>query len=199
MKRSILLLATAILLVSCGQKSGTTETSAVAVNMGLSVKWASANLGATMPEGYGDYYCWGETMIKDSYSESTYTYVEEPATLPLAVDVAHVRLGGKWRMPTEAEWEELIENCTWEWVEQNGVKGYRATSKKNGNSIFLPATDWKYVLHRYLVGSEGYYWSSNSLAHSNNYYSRALEFNSENVTMCSRGRCIGITIRPVSE
>ena len=132
------------------------------VDLGLSVKWATCNVGATTPEGYGDYFAWGETEPKTTYSWSTYKWcngtertitkyctdsdygtVDNKSTLELTDDAAHVNWGGKWRMPTDDELCELISssNCTWTWTTQNGVNGYKVTSKKNGNSIFLSADD----------------------------------------------------------
>lgn len=76
--------------------------------------------------------------------------------LELDDDVAHVKLGGKWRMPTREEWEELRDNCKREWITLNGMKGKKFTSKKNGNSIFLPATD----TDEGSFGRYGWYWTS---------------------------------------
>ena len=134
------------------------------VDLGLSVKWATCNVGATTPEGYGDYFAWGETSPKNDYSWSTYKYckgsettltkyntnssngtVDNKTTLDLSDDAARANWGGKWRMPTQAEQEELINNCTWTKTTQNGVNGYKVTSKTNGNSIFLPAADRRYT------------------------------------------------------
>jgi len=128
-----------------------------AVDMGLSVKWASVNLGASSPETRGDYYAWGETITKSTYSWSTYRFgtsasgpfskyntqssygtVDNKTRLDLEDDAARVKLGGKWRIPTDAEWAELREQCVWIWTTQNGVNGYKVRAA-NGNSIFLPA------------------------------------------------------------
>ena len=132
------------------------------VDLGLSVKWATCNVGATKPEEYGDYFAWGETQPKDYNDWSTYKWcigsyntltkyntsssygtVDNKTVLAKTDDAATVNWGGSWRMPTDTEWTELRENCTWTWTTQNseygyGVHGYRVTSKKNGNSIFLP-------------------------------------------------------------
>ena len=104
------------------------------VDLGLSVKWATCNVGATTPEGYGNYYAWGETKPKSTYDWSTYKYcngdrysmtkyctnseygiVDNKTTLELSDDAAHVNWGGSWRMPTKAEQDEL-NNCTWTWT-----------------------------------------------------------------------------------
>ena len=151
-----------------------------AVDLGLSVKWATFNVGATSPEEYGGYYAWGETEEKEDYSWETYKWcngsydtmtkyctnssygtVDNKTVLDLEDDVAHVKWGGDWRMPTTDEQDELRNNCTWEWTALNGVNGYRVTGP-NGNSIFLPAAGYRY---RTAVGSRGYYclyWSGSS-------------------------------------
>ena len=143
-----------------------------AVDLGLSVKWASFNLGASTPEEYGDYFSWGETEPKETYTietykwcdgaDNTYTkYCTKPEfglngfqdgkiSLDPEDDAAFVHLGGKWRMPTKDDVIELIENCQGEWTTRNGVNGWVFTAS-NGNSIFLPASNW---------GSNGRYWTS---------------------------------------
>ena len=134
------------------------ETQYEAVDLGLpsGIKWATCNVGATKPEEFGGYYAWGETEEKDDYSWGTYKWcngssttmtkycidssygtVDNKTVLDLEDDVAHVKWGGSWRMPTRAEQEELRNNCTWTWTTQNAVNGYKVTSKTNGNSIFL--------------------------------------------------------------
>ena len=151
------------------------------VDLGLSVKWASFNLGATRPEEFGDYYAWGESRPKDVYSWETYDlcfgsdntlirynadpsygfegYYDNKTVLQPGDDAAHCNLGGKWRMPTWEELNELRWSCTWEWVSVNGVAGSKATGP-NGNSIFLPAAGCVYGTEFAFVGSWGEYWSS---------------------------------------
>ena len=163
------------------------------VDLGLpsGLKWATCNVGATTPEEYGDYFAWGETQPKDYYNWSTYKYcngdeflmtkycvdsyygtVDNKTTLELTDDAAHVNWGGKWRMPTIAEYDELksTSNCAWTITTQNGVKGYKVTSKKNGNSIFLPVAGYREDDYLDYTGSTGYYWSSSL---STNYSSVA--------------------------
>lgn len=119
------------------------------VDMGLSVKWATCNLGATEPEKYGYYFSWGETR---AYTNSTYNGVGKnnngKDVLDLKDDAANVFLGEQWRIPTAQEWEELVNNCNFVWEARNGVYGYTVTSKKAGyesSSIFLPACGfWSY-------------------------------------------------------
>ena len=135
-----------------------TENGHEYVDLGLSVKWATCNVGANKPEDYGDYFAWGETKPKTSYSESNYSYTSNPTTLPLSADAARANWGGSWRMPTRAEQDELCEQCTWTWTTQNGVNGYRVTGT-NGNSIFLPAAGYRDDSTLYFA-SDGHYWSS---------------------------------------
>ena len=121
--------------------SGPTLTSSGYVDLGLSVKWASCNLGASTPAGQGGYYAWGETSTKKEYSKENYAY--SPYTnigkeiFGTQYDAATVNLGKDWRMPTKEEIKELCEKCTFTYGDVDGVKGYYATGK-NGNSIFLP-------------------------------------------------------------
>ena len=189
-----------------------------AIDMGLSVKWASFNLGATKPEEYGDYYAWGETGPKEDYAWSTYKwcmganytltkyctdsyygyngFTDGKTVLDPEDDAAHVNLGGKWRMPTDDEWTELNENCTWSWTTQNGVNGYLVTGP-NGNSIFLPAAGDRGGTNLRNAGSVGFYWSS-SLNTGSPYYARCVWFNSLSAGY-DYSRCYGQSVRPVSE
>jgi len=149
------------------------------VDLGLSVKWATMNINASSPEEYGDYYAWGETTAKSVYNWSTYSfcsgsqttlnkynnsssngYVDNKTTLDTADDVARQKWGGMWRIPTYNELDELCSQCTWSLKTQNGIFGYSVTSKKNGQSIFLPASGWYRDSSNSIEGSDGYYWSS---------------------------------------
>ena len=149
------------------------------VDLGLSVKWATMNVGAEIPEDYGDYFAWGETAPKEVYDRSTYKWcngskntltkyntissygiVDNKTQLELSDDAASVNWGGSWRIPTNTEMTELREQCTWTWITQNGVNGYKVTSKSNGNSIFLPAAGYYYDNSSNRARSYGYYWSS---------------------------------------
>ena len=174
------------------------------VDLGLpsGIKWATCNVGANTPEEYGDYFAWGETTTKSSYSYTNYKYSSNPSTLPLSADAAHVNWGGKWRMPTKAEQDELsnISNCTWTWTTQNGVKGYKVTSKKNGNSIFLPAAGYCDVGNGNFsdAGSDGSYWSS-SLGTGSGRFVYFLGFNSGYVDWDRSFRYYGQSVRAVCE
>lgn len=152
-----------------------------AIDLGLpsGTKWANMNVGATKPEDYGGYYAWGETEEKTIYNHVHYMYCtgkdidddgeydEDEKYQDLGADisgteydVAHVKWGGDWRMPTINQIEELIQHCSITWTDLNGVKGLRLTSKINGNSIFLPATGFCWGNRPYQVDCEGSYWSS---------------------------------------
>ena len=110
------------------------------VDLGLpsGTLWATCNIGATKPEDYGGYFAWGETTSKVKYSMSTYSYNIEADISDTEYDVAHVKWGGSWRMPTYNELYELCAYCDKEWTTSSGVKGYKFTGP-NGEFIFLPA------------------------------------------------------------
>ena len=155
------------------------------VDLGLSVKWATCNLGATTTNPAGDQYAWGETANKTDYTWETYKFysVDETAGPQLAKyntdatlgtpdnllgleaedDVATQKLGADWRIPTIDDWDELASYCEWVWTtDENGVKGYKVTSLIDGyteNSIFLPATG-SYYKNSLRQPEAGYYWSS---------------------------------------
>ena len=150
-----------------------------AIDLGLpsGVKWASYNVGATKPEEYGGYYAWGETKTKSDYSEESYLYYANSSYISIGsnisgtqYDVAHVKWGGNWRMPTYTEQTELSENCTSAWTTINGVTGMKFTSKKNGNSIFLPAAGGQRGSSVSDTGTLGHYWSSTLRNNARGYY-----------------------------
>ena len=187
------------------------------VDLGLpsGVKWADRNLGASKPSEYGDYYAWGETEPKTDYSWETYTLrdtegnmkkynaTDGKTTLEAEDDAATAKLGTPWRMPTSAEIEELLnsDNCTWTWITQDdvngyGVNGYKVVSKKNGNSIFLPAAGYRSGSELRGAGSWGNYWSS-SLNAAGSDYARYLYFLSDVRDWSQDFRYYGLPIRPV--
>lgn len=176
------------------------------VDLGLSVKWATCNVGATQPHGYGNYYAWGETSTKSDYTEdNSRTYGKNMSDISgnVAYDAARANWGGSWRMPTEREMEELENKCTWKWTTQSGVNGYKVTGP-NGNSIFLPAAGDCRGSSRHDVGEDGYYWSSTPGEHrTGTGYACSLNFNSNfnsgyhDVVWVNRRS--GYTVRPVSE
>ena len=181
------------------------------VDLGLSVKWATCNVGASSPEDYGGYYAWGETEEKDNYAWSTYkwckgsadtmtkycTSVDNDTVLDRADDVAHVKWGGSWRMPTHAEQDELREKCTWTWITYKGVDGYKVTGP-NGNSIFLPAAGYRHGTGVHSRGGYGYCWSS-SLSSGSSDYASYLILNSGYHYWFYNSRYSGFSVRPVCD
>lgn len=164
---------------------------ASAVDLGLSVKWRNRNLGASRPEGYGDYYHWGETepRYENGYAQETPqthwkpgketgyfngSFLIDTSLLP-SDDAAHVKLGGQWRMPTKEELDELRSNCSWTWTTLNGIKGYKVKSKISG-----------------------YYWSL-SLNTDNPLLGYYLRFSSDRVFTTKDPRFYGFSVRPVTE
>ena len=188
------------------------------VDLGLSVKWATCNVGATKPEEYGDYFAWGETQPTYYYDWSTYKWcngsynthtkyntnssygtVDNKTQLELSDDAARANWGGSWRMPTDAELTELRENCTWTWTTQNGVYGYKVTSKKSGytnKSIFLPAAGSRDGSDLDGAGGYGFFWSS-SLLTDRPYNAYGLDFYSGSVYRSGSNRYYGHSVRPV--
>jgi hypothetical protein len=159
------------------------------VDLGLSVKWATCNLGATKPEEYGGFFMWGDVdpTLRVYYSWDEYKYcdgsnrtltkycydknygkngfTDDKLVLDASDDAASVILKGKWRMPTAEERDELIDEkkCKWEYVVVNGVKGARITSKVKGyegRSIFLPATGWQREAMQVAEQEAACYWTS---------------------------------------
>ena len=174
-----------------------------AIDLVLSVKWADRNIGASAPEQSGDYYAWGETETKQEYSTQNYKwYKNVNGDILLAKkkygpedDVAVVKLGKPWRTPTLEEIKELVEKCNWEWMEKNGVLGYKISSKTNGNSIFLPCAGFFYDDSN-LGGTEGgYYWSFTPEGVS--YYANYLYFCDHDIDWNYIDREYGIPVRPV--
>ena len=168
------------------------------VDLGLSVYWATCNVGATSPEDYGDYYAWGETETKASYSTNNSTWYQQEAEdiSGTEYDVAHVKWGGSWRMPTLDECNELVNDCEWLWTTLNDVTGYQVTGK-NGNSIFLPAAGYRDGAKLNSTGDYGYYWSSTPYS-SNSQYAYRLRFYSGGRGTSWRSRHYGQSVRPVA-
>ncbi len=160
-------------VTSCGSddddNNGNAPKGVEAVDLGLpsGTKWASCNLGATKPEEYGGYYAWGEIEEKDSYNWETYIHCDGSWSTchdlgsdirGTAYDVAHVKWGGDWVMPTYEQMKELIDNCKYRWMNNNGVYGVVFVGP-NGNRIFLPAAKYRADNPETII-SGGRYWSS---------------------------------------
>ena len=187
------------------------------VDLGLSVKWATCNVGADSPEDYGDYFAWGEVEPKETYNWSTYKYcngtnktltkycghssygnngfTDGKTILDLEDDAATVNWGGAWRMPTDAELTELREKCKWTWTSQNDVNGYKVVGP-NGNSIFLPAAGYKDGESLLITRSFGNYWSS-SLYPDYSDLAYSVYFYSDVVVRYGSNRDHGRSVRPV--
>lgn len=177
-----------------------------AVDLGLpsGTKWANMNVGAKSPSDIGNYYAWGETEVKSEYSWDTYMYgnsYNDVVNIGTDIggttyDVAKTAWGGSWRIPSNAQWNELLENCDWEWTFLTSTDGVKLTSKKNGNSIFLPTTG--VFGSQTLLAAHGYYWSS-MLTSDMPRYAWVADFASSGIKMYDRWveRYFGVPVRPV--
>ena len=182
--------------------SVTVSDKPLAVDLGLTsgVKWASFNIGASLPEEFGDYYAWGEKepyykkLNPLTWNSKTIGYNKKNYVFHsnMKYDVAHLRLGGKWRMPTYEEWKELKQQCTWTLTICNGVKGYLVKSKRNGNSIFLPAAGYFNDVELLGVGSGGCYWSSSLF-----FWDVKAFYESFDIKNGPSDCCQGLSVRPV--
>ena len=199
-----------------------------AVDLGLSVKWAACNVGASYPQEYGGYYAWGETEENNDYSWDTYKwykwhplgygpsgnmtkyshygtteeerkYCDYKTTLEVSDDVARVKLGGNWRMPTESEIEELCDKCICLWTTYGGVNGFVFIGS-NDNCIFLPAAGARIGTDFNGRGSHGYYWSATLSDLLSNKEACGLHFEPHNIYNWNRGdRYKGRSVRPVTD
>ena len=188
------------------------------VDLGLpsGTLWATCNVGANSPEEYGDYFAWGETTTKSTYSWSTYKYccgssttltkyctessngtVDNKTELEPTDDAATANWGSSWQMPSPDQYKELINssNTNTVWTTQNGVYGRKIKSKRNGKSIFLPAAGFRDDTGLYNTGY-GYY-KSRSLVTSDSRYGYVLYFSSSNILMTNYSRHYGESVRPV--
>ena len=220
----------ATITASAGSLSASCEITVTScydpVDLGLSVEWASFNVGANKPEETGNFYAWGETTTKPKYNAQHYKFyewddyntrywitkyndnpnrghVDNKTVLEAEDDAARANWGGNWRIPTKAEFEEILNpnNCSWTWTIVNGQDGYEVKSKINGNSIFLPAAG-------HMIGNDhanyncgydfGAYWSANLIPENNGdrevWY---LMFKTNGALMDSCGRAGGLSVRAV--
>ena len=158
--------------------------------------WAACNIGADTFEEFGDYYAWGEISTKEDYSRDTLKFQEKRNVLNLSIDAASQNWGGSWRMPTDEEWTELREKCTWKWTVKGHQKGYKVTSKSNSNSIFLPAAGCRVGETHLYIQEGGYYWSS-SLDVKHPYDALCIYFNDRLYGRYRGNRFLGRSVRPV--
>lgn len=188
-----------------------------AVDLGLSVKWADYNVGATKETEAGYYIAWGDTVPRTDYSKQNYihynastsSYIDIGRTFnatDYAYDAARHQWGGTWRVPTEEEMSELWLECTWEWTSKNGVDGFNIIGKNGKGRIFLPAAGWKTGSSGSVVleGTYGGYWTS-SINIRNTGQGLNAQFNSNlsksdpNANpMPGNNREFGMCIRPVT-
>lgn len=183
------------------------------VDLGLSVKWATCNVGAKTPEAYGNYYAWGEIKPKKQYRTdwgsyrflkridddsavvlSKYTNDDGKKRLDDADDAARANWGSTWRMPTKSEWDELIYYCNWKWTKKDGVSG-RLITGRNGNSIFLPAAGYRIDAETHYAVSRCNYWSS-SLYFGTQAY--GADVSEGRLVYDSFWRYLGLPVRPVT-
>ncbi len=157
----------------------------LAIDLGLpsGTKWCSCNVGASSPEDYGCYFAWGEMSEKSAYTRDNYAFWDKSKREYINIgsdisgteyDVAYVRMGGNWRMPTPEQQGELIDCCNWKWTQLNGVDGQLVTGP-NGGQIFLPAAGYRWGVGLSYAGSRGLYWSS-SLDPDDDKYTYGLDF-----------------------
>ena len=195
----------------------TNESQHEYVDLGLSVKWATCNIGADKPEEYGDYYAWGELEPKEVYDWFSYKWcngssdtltkynpfkgegiVDSITTLDPEDDVAHVKWGGSWRMPTASEYRELVDNCKWTWKSVNGINGYVVKSRIKGyrdRSIFLPAAGYCYDKKLSSAGEVAYYWSNSLFDFP--ISAKSLLLSSDDFCRHFCSRFVGNPVRPV--
>ena len=215
MKKITKLFVLAALLMAGSQIHAQEEHQYVDLGLPSGTLWATCNVGATTPEGYGDYFAWGETAPKDNvYNDKTYQLYnnfrltkycstsgfkglkDNLTQLQSVDDAATINWGDGWRIPTKAQWEELLQNTTQEWTELNGVNGCLFTAG-NGNSVFLPAASR--IVEISVpggLGLEGVYWTSsrhtdydtNAWYYAMSKYNKGMDFDK---------RYWGCSIRPV--
>lgn len=179
------------------------------VDLGLSVRWATCNLGAEYPYSHGNFYSWGALSTTSSYDPSkslTYNNAIDNITESSKFDAAHIIMKGTWRIPTKEECEELIKKCTWTWVQNNGISGFVIKSKVNGNCIFLPASG-VYEEPTVNINNEantlGCYWTSTpadkKFAEEHLKEAYALRFTSNGPYTLFYSKYFGYNIRPVCD
>ncbi|MBR3616484.1 MAG: PEGA domain-containing protein [Bacteroidaceae bacterium] len=171
------------------------------VDLGLpsGLKWATCNVGAVKPEDYGNYYAWGEIKTKEQYTErnnKTKRKKLDDISGKSRYDVAYADWGASWHMPTKADFEELLNNCSCEWAVYNGVYGCCITGR-NGNRLFLPAAGYRAGTSLNDAKAGGHYWSSTSYE-SGIGSAYSFNFSSEAIPGVFH-RMIALCVRPVTE
>ncbi len=181
-----------------------------AIDLGIGVKFACCNVGASSPEQYGDHFAWGETKKKYDFTTLNYkhggnNYYREYKYIGNDIsgteyDVAHVKWEGNWHMPTKEQMELLKDRCKKEWDTYKRVEGMRFIGP-NGNSIFMPAAGGTWYDSNSYVGYSGEYWSSTYSTGKSNVYDDAyiLGFDNESIELYYVNRAAGHSIRAVTE
>ena len=170
------------------------------VDLGLpsGLKWATCNVGASSPSDYGSYFAWGETFTKGEYTDSncrTFDRTFGDISGNVEYDAARANWGGSWRLPTKAEFEELLNNCQWTFITMGNHNGYKVIGP-NGNYIFLPAAGYRGGTILFSSGSSGLYWSSSPYDTKNSY---VLYFSSSSREVDWNYRRNGRSVRAVTE
>lgn len=221
--RNLTMATIVIIAVACGNSKKGNINGHDYVDLGLSVKWATCNLGASQPEEFGGYYSWGEITEKYEYKWATYKwckgtfdtltkYNDDPSVgetvdnlnvLELADDAAYANWGGPWRTPTAEEWQELFANCSMVFTKLNGIDGALFTSLVKGYTeqcVFLPAAGSKEE-YNWNDTIRGEYWSSSTHPDFKSNHVSYLYFHPENdsIEWGANARYPGLSIRPVAD
>ena len=172
------------------------------VDLGLSVKWAPFNIGATSPTECGDYFAWGEIETKTEYTEANSLtfgiYMDDIGGNP-QYDAARAIWGSTWRLPSREEIEEIVAECTWEWTSVDGMNGCKITGP-NGNHIFVPAAGCYIGAELKMLGQNGMYHSYKMCGDYVNFsYGFHFGEGSDNYQLDWLYRAYGRSIRPVTE
>lgn len=201
-----LFIIASFLLLLLGAFSASAQTSGVVnghewVDLGLpsGTRWATCNVDATTPSQPGKLYAWGETAAKSTYSEENSRFEKKVMTEDIsgnsAYDVAAAKWGNGWRMPTAYEFGELVFYCDWKYMQQGGRWGVRFTSRSTQESIFLPATGYKYGTTHDNASTCGNYWTSTPVQKNNT--SCHYRYGAALGELADAMRCCGLAIRPV--
>ena len=192
------------------------------VDLGLpsGTLWATCNVGATTPEGYGDYFAWGETTPKNTYYSDNYKhadilydnifltkycndsghgyngFTDNLTVLEPGDDAASANWGDGWCMPSVDQWRELMDGTLAVWTTQNGVEG-RLFTALNGNTLFLPAAGVRENFNLYNAGNAGRYWSSSLATDYSTWFARIFSFHSDNYNIGKVNRVHGMSVRAV--
>ena len=206
MKRLFITLSTIFVAFMADAQSCPDDNHPHAIDLGLpsGTKWACCNVGATIPEERGGYYAWGETEEKEVYDWASYTLCEGRANTSqnlgsdiagTSYDVAHVKWGGGWQMPSMEQLEELIHNCPYTWTVMDGVNGTLFTGS-NGGTLFMPAAGQRWKNESNCVGNNGFFWTSTQLKYSVDDAYSLMFFVYDAVTDFNF-RGLGFSVRPI--